>query len=321
MSADVTVADRRRAESPARLPLPAHATPVRIDWVFAGGILGIHLIALLALVPYFFSWTGVLLVPLGYYVFGTLGINLCFHRLLTHRSFAVPLWLERTLAVLGVCAMEDTPAMWVANHRLHHQYSDEQPDPHSPLVSFLWGHLLWGAVRNNAFERLALFNRYARDVMRDPFYASLERYYFSRAIVFASWCAFFFGGFFAERLMGGTTAQAIQFGLSLLVWGVFVRTVATWHITWSINSVTHLWGYRTYETRDSSRNNWIIGLLANGEGWHNNHHAHPSSARHGHKWWELDIGWLTIRLLMMLGLATKVVLPPPSAAGARSNAA
>jgi fatty-acid desaturase len=104
----------------------------------------------------------------------------------------------------------------------------------------------------------------------------------------------------------------VQFGLSLLIWGVFVRTVATWHITWSINSVTHLWGYRNYDTRDSSRNNLVMGFLANGEGWHNNHHAHPSSARHGHKWWEFDIGWLTIRLLMLLGLATKVVLPPPS---------
>ena len=321
MTADAGVAAGRRTGSAVRLPRPTAVTPLRVDWVFTGGLIGIHLIALLAFVPYFFSWTGVLLVPLGYYVFGTLGVNLCFHRLLTHRSFAVPRRLEHVLAVIGVCAMEDTPAMWVANHRLHHQYSDQQPDPHSPLVSFLWGHLLWGAVRNNEFKRLELFNRYARDVMRDPFYVALERYHFSRAIVFVSWCAFFLVGFLAEHLSGGTTAQATQFGLSLLVWGVFVRTVATWHITWSINSVTHLWGYRNYETRDSSRNNVIIGLLANGEGWHNNHHAHPSSARHGHKWWEFDVGWLTIRLMMRLGLATNVILPPPSATGARQPVA
>ena len=137
---------RTRAAPAGPIPHPAAATPLRIDWVFAAGIVGIHALALLALSPYFFSWTGVLLIPLGYYVFGTIGINICFHRLLTHRSFAVPRWLERTLVVIGVCALEDTPAMWVATHRRHHQHSDEQPDPHSPLVSFLWGHLLWGMV-------------------------------------------------------------------------------------------------------------------------------------------------------------------------------
>jgi sn-1 stearoyl-lipid 9-desaturase len=301
---------RTRAAPAGPLPHPAAATPLRVDWVFAAGIVGIHALALLALSPYFFSWTGVLLIPLGYYLFGTIGINICFHRLLTHRSFAVPRWLERTLVVIGVCAMEDTPAMWVATHRRHHQHSDEQPDPHSPLVSFLWGHLLWGMVKNHELSRDALFNRYARDIMRDPFYAWLDRNNGSWLIVGVSWCLFFAGGFGAELLFGGTTEQAIQFGASILVWGVFVRTVATWHITWSINSVSHLWGYRNYETRDSSRNNVIIGLLANGEGWHNNHHAHPRSARHGHKWWELDIGWLTIRSLMLLGLATNVELPP-----------
>jgi sn-1 stearoyl-lipid 9-desaturase len=316
--AEVRVTDK--PESAGRLSLPATVTPIRIDWVFALGLIGFHLAAMLVFLPYFFSWTGVLLVPLGYYVFGTLGINICFHRLLTHRSFAVPKWLERTLVVIGVCAMEDTPAMWVANHRRHHHYADEQPDPHSPLVTFLWGHLLWGMVKNNEYKRLEWFNRYARDIMRDRFYAGLERYNASWLIVFASWWVFFLGGYFAELTLGGTTEQAIQFGASLVVWGVFVRTVATWHITWSINSVTHLWGYRNYETKDSSRNNIIIGFLANGEGWHNNHHAHPGSARHGHNWWEIDVGWLTIRGLMALGLATKVVLPPPSAARGRESA-
>jgi stearoyl-CoA desaturase (delta-9 desaturase) len=169
---------------------------------------------------------------------------------------------------------------------------------------------MWGMVKNNELDRAQLFDRYARDIMRDPFYAWLERRNASWAIVGASWCLFFLGGFGFVLIVGGSTEQAIQFGSSVLVWGVLVRTVATWHITWSINSVSHLWGYRNYETRDSSRNNLIIGLLANGEGWHNNHHAHPRSARHGHEWWELDIGWLTIRGLMLLGLATNVELPP-----------
>jgi len=110
--------------------------------------------------------------------------------------------------------------------------------------------------------------------------------------------------------MGGHSAEAIQFGASLLVWGVFVRTVAVWHITWSVNSVTHLWGYRNFDTDEDSRNNVFVGLISNGEGWHNNHHAHPRSARHGHRWWELDVTWLTIRMMMFLGLAKKVIVPP-----------
>ena len=116
------------------------------------------------------------------------------------------------------------------------------------------------------------------------------------------------------RLWGGAIPDAVQFGSSLVVWGAAVRTVLVWHITWSVNSVTHLWGYRNYETPDNSRNNILIGLLAGGEGWHNNHHAAPTSARHGHHWWEFDLAWLTIRVFMLLGLATKVSLPSPNLA-------
>ncbi|HEX7883710.1 MAG TPA: acyl-CoA desaturase, partial [Afipia sp.] len=101
---------------------------------------------------------------------------------------------------------------------------------------------------------------------------------------------------------------------SLFVWGGALRTVFVWHTTWAVNSVTHIWGYRSYNTPDDSRNNPIIGLLAGGEGWHNNHHADPTSARHGHKWWEFDLSWTTIQLLMLLGLATKVSLPSPNLA-------
>ena len=111
---------------------------------------------------------------------------------------------------------------------------------------------------------------------------------------------------------GESRAAALQFGASLFVWGGPLRTVLVWHTTWSVNSVTHLWGYRNYATRDDSRNNLLIGFLAAGEGWHNNHHADPSSARHGHRWWEFDLTWHIIRLLMLLGLATKVALPSPA---------
>jgi stearoyl-CoA desaturase (delta-9 desaturase) len=129
-----------------------------------------------------------------------------------------------------------------------------------------------------------------------------------------SWGVYFAAGFAAVIVWNGTMSDAVQFGSSLVVWGALVRTVLVWHITWSVNSVTHLWGYRNYETPDNSRNNVLIGLLAGGEGWHNNHHAAPTSARHGHSWWELDVAWLTIRVFMMLGLATKVSLPSPNLA-------
>ena len=299
-------------QAPAgRLPLPSSVAPPRINWFYAVGVGGYHLLALLAFVPWFFSWTGVVLAILGLYVFGMLGINLCYHRLLTHRGLVCPKWLERGFALLGVCCVQDTPARWVAVHRRHHQHADEQPDPHSPLVSFLWGHMGWVVIENDDLARLGIYERYAKDILRDKFYAALERNNWWIWVVFISWGVFFCGGFVSETLLGGTPLQAVQFGASLLVWGVFVRTVLVWHITWSVNSVTHRWGYRNYETDEASRNNVFIGLISSGEGWHNNHHADPRSARHGHRWWELDVTWLTIRLLMALGLAKNVATPSP----------
>ena len=288
-------------------------------WIDASGILGLHLLALLAFVPWLFSWTGVIVALLGLYVFGTLGISLCFHRLLTHRGMVCPKPLEHAFAILGICCMQDTPARWVGTHRRHHEHADEQPDPHSPLVNFLWAHIGWLIFKNRELTRLGLTNRYAKDVLRDRFYVMVERKGPWLCIVAASWLLFFGAGFVVELLLGGTAMQALQFGLSLLVWGVFVRTVLVWHNTWAVNSVTHMWGYRNYDTDESSRNNFIVAILSAGEGWHNNHHADPRSARFGHKWWELDATWLTIRLLEMLGLARAVVRPSATIL-ARANA-
>ena len=134
------------------------------------------------------------------------------------------------------------------------------------------------------------------------------------AVGLLSWAVFFAVGIGAAALSGESVPDAVQFAASLVVWGGALRTVLVWHITWSVNSVTHLWGYRNYETPDDSRNNPIIGLLTGGEGWHNNHHADPTSARHGHYWWEFDFAWQMIRLLMWLGLATNVSLPSPNLA-------
>lgn len=297
--------------SPARrhLKRPAGSQPPRIEWVFGSGLLFYHLVAALAFVPYFFSWTGVILLVVGIYIFGVLGINLGYHRLLAHRSFECPKWLEHALVLLAVCCLQDSPARWVAIHRRHHQYADRETDPHSPLVSFMWGHIGWILVTNDDLMRKPLLDRYSKDVMRDALCSWLEARFRWVWIVLLSWLVFFGAGFVAQIIGGGTTAEAVQFGLSFLIWGVFARTVVHLHFTWSVNSVTHLWGYRNYETFDDSRNNAWVAVISNGEGWHNNHHADPQSARHGHKWWEIDVAYWIIRGLATVGLAWNISQP------------
>lgn len=293
------------------LARPESTEPVKIFWSHAISVSAVHLLALLALLPWCFSWSGVLTCFLGLYVFGTLGINLGYHRLLTHRGLVVPKWLEHGLAMLGMCCLEDTPARWVAVHRMHHQHSDEQEDPHSPLVSVAWGHVGWLFVQSRDHYGLGKFERYSRDLLRDPFYFRLERGMRSMSLVVyvAHALVFFLAGFAIQSLRTGDVSQGLRFGVSLLVWGVFLRTVLVWHITWSVNSLSHVWGYRNYETRDRSRNNWFVALISNGEGWHNNHHWDQRCAAHGHRWWEFDVTYISIRLLECVGLATQVAHP------------
>ena len=269
-------------------------SPLRVDRRIFRLVAAFHLLALLACVPYFFSWSGMATALAGLYVFGTLGINIGFHRLMVHRGFTCPPWLEHCLAVLGVCCLQGTPINWVAVHRLHHQKSDEPGDPHTPRDGLFWSHIGWLLVDDPAIRNISMYDRYARDMISDRFYKNLERPRFWRRIQLVQWSAFLGLG----ALVGGLTcvlsggladaagfelaltllAAVLQGSLSWLVWGVFVRTVAVWHITWSVNSLTHVWGYRNYETSDDSRNNWFVGLIGMGEGWHNNHHSQPRRA-------------------------------------------
>jgi stearoyl-CoA desaturase (delta-9 desaturase) len=307
MQNSVSVLPTAEGASQKRLAAPDTVAHGRVDWPYAISFALYHALALLAFVPWLFSWTGLTICLFGTYVFGTLGINLCFHRLLTHRSFTCPKWLEHGLAILGVCCLQDTPARWVAVHRLHHQHSDEPKDPHSPLVTFFWGHMGWLLTPNFALSRMDLYERYAKDLLRERFYMNLERRLFWVWINLVLWVVFYTAGFVIGWATTGELTGGVQFGLSLLVWGVFVRTVLVWHITWSVNSVTHMWGYRNYDTDENSRNNVFVGLWSNGEGWHNNHHAQPRAAAHGHKWWEFDVTYLTIRFLYLVGLAHDIV--------------
>lgn len=296
-------------EAHRRLEMPESAVGGRIFWPYLSYFIALHIFALLAFVPYFFSWTGVALVFIGNYFFGSCGVNIGYHRLLTHGSFKCSKWLERTFAILGICSLQDSPVRWVAVHRMHHQYSDERPDPHSPLVSFLWGHMGWLVKENREVGTLAMFDRYARDLISDRFYRNLHRNFNWLGVWFLHVVLFAAIGFLVAYMVSPTPEKALQFGLSIFVWGVIVRTVYVWHITWAVNSASHLWGYRNYKTGEDSTNNWVVALLTNGEGWHNNHHADQRSAAHGHKWWEMDLTYSTIKLLEKLGLVWDV-LPP-----------
>lgn len=278
------------------LPVPGRPIMIVVMMLY-------HLIALLALFSYFFSWTGVCLAIAGA-VLSSLGINLCYHRMLAHKGLSCSKRVEHCLAVLGVMAYQFGPAYWVAIHRRHHQFADEHRDPHSPATGFFWSHIGWLFTATANTDPQPIMERYAKDVLKDPFYAWLEVNGNWGRIVGASGAVYFAVGALAEMLAGGTIAGAVQFGASLFVWGAVVRTVFVWHVTFSINSVCHCWGYRNHATPDRSRNNLVFGILAFGEGWHNNHHASPRSARHGHRWWELDLTWLVIKCLAAVGLVT-----------------
>ena len=294
-----------------RISLPAGVQPFKLNWPYIIGIGAYHAVAVLAFMPGYFSWSGLVVAIVGTHLCGLFGINLCYHRLLTHRGLKCPKWLEHAMVVIAMSCLQETPARWVAIHRRHHQFADDQPDPHSPLAGFFWSHIGWILVHQPELSRLGIYERYAKDILRDRFYVALERHNWLVWINLLQMPLFFAAGFAVAWLFGQTPADAATTGLSILMFGVFVRTVLVWHITWAINSVTHVWGYRNYETDEDSRNNLVVGLISNGEGWHNNHHADPRSARHGHRWWEIDNTWLTIRFLAFVGLAKDVV--PPSA--------
>jgi len=284
--------------------LPTGVVRGRLRWAYVIALSVVHLGALAALIPWLFSWTGLVLCIAGIHVFGQ-GINIGYHRLLSHGSFRAKKRVERALVYLGVCCLEDTPIKWVCTHRRHHQHSDREDDPHSPKVNLFWSHVGWLFLDNPNTHSLDAYGKYARDLVEDPFYRNLERNYRWFWIYVAHAILFTAVGAIVGAWTGGS-GEALRMGLSFLVWGVLLRTVLVWHITWSVNSLAHVWGYRSYNTRDDSTNNWLVALLTVGEGWHNNHHQAPSSATNRHRWWEFDISYLEIKLLKKLGLATDV---------------
>jgi stearoyl-CoA desaturase (delta-9 desaturase) len=222
------------------------------------------------------------------------GIAISYHRQLTHRSFTTPKWLEYAMAVCGTMALQGSPTYWVAVHRMHHQYTDKPGDPHSPRDGKWWSHMGW-ILHGSIHSETASLSHYAPDLQRDRFYRWLAVWH---------WLPITLTG---VALLGvGTALGGWRLGVSWLLWGVFLRIAIGFHVTWLVNSATHLWGSRRFKTRDDSTNSWWVALLTGGEGWHNNHHAHPVSANHGMAWWELDFNYWGIKLLALAGLAKSV---------------
>ncbi|MCC6795550.1 MAG: fatty acid desaturase [Candidatus Hydrogenedentes bacterium] len=275
---------------------PAWVNAARLKFPTIVVISIIHALALLA--PFTFSWSGFFLCLVLVWVTGGLGITLCYHRLLTHRSYRTFKPIEYLLTLFGCLALQGGPITWVATHRLHHKESDEDPDPHTPQHTFWWSHIVWNFFRDPQLDCYDKIRRFAKDLDKDRVLRFYERYFF---FIYLALAIALYG---IGQLIGGW-----KLGVSLVIWGCCVRTVLVWHFTWLVNSATHMWGYTNYKTTDNSKNTWWVALLTFGEGWHNNHHADQRSAAHGHRWWEIDQTYITIKMMQWVGLARDVVKP------------
>jgi fatty-acid desaturase len=256
-----------------------------INWISVIAFTLFHMGAVAAL--FFFTWSAFFTALTLYWISLSLGIGMGYHRLLTHRSYKAAKWIEYTLATCGTLALEGGPMFWVATHRIHHRFSDKEGDPHTPRDGKWWSHIVWMLVGEATHCNADECSRYAPDICKDRFLVWLSKYHCVPLVVLAM----------------GLLAFG---GLPFLLWGVFFRVTMGLHATWMVNSLTHFWGSRRFATRDSSRNNWFVALWTFGEGWHNNHHAYPTSARHGLAWYEIDMSWLAIRFLKVLGLVKSV---------------
>jgi stearoyl-CoA desaturase (delta-9 desaturase) len=259
--------------------------PQPLNWTVSVILALLHIGAIAAL--FMFNWRAFASFLILLWVATGFGISLGYHRLHTHRSYKVPLWMEYFFAICGTLTLEGGPIFWVATHRIHHQRSDQPGDPHSPRDGAWWSHLGWILIGESKHNNSRLMAKYAPDLAKHRFYVWLNDYHWVSSVVLA--LALFAIG-----------------GLPMFLWGGCMRIVFGLHATWAVNSATHMWGSRRFATRDDSRNSWWVALITFGEGWHNNHHAHPTSARHGLAWYEFDPSWLTIKLLRFFGIARAV---------------
>ncbi len=262
-----------------------HAKSNKIQWVTLTTVTIFHILAVWAL--FTFSWQNLIAAAATWWIAGSWGIGMGYHRLLTHGGFKTPKWMEYFLTFCGTLGLQSGAINWVTTHRIHHAFTETENDPHSPRGGTFWSHIGWilqGTAQNQPEETV---RRYAPDLLKDKVHVFMSKYYWVTPII-AAVVLFAIGGW------------------SMVLWGIFLRQVIGWHSTWLVNSATHLWGTRRFETHDDSRNNGIIAALTFGEGWHNNHHANPRSAKHGLTWYEFDVNWIQIKALEKIGLAKKV---------------
>ncbi len=276
-------------------PTSALAIPARRDqfapWK-AAFILAIHLGAVVA--AWHTTLAAVAVCFFLHWITGALGICMGFHRLLTHRSFKCSRAVEYFLALLGSLSIEGGPIDWVAHHRQHHHFADQDGDPHSARDGFWWSHVFWMFWTPSEEGRQRMIERYAPDLQRVGFYRFLGHMYLPLGLAL------------------GLLLYALG-GWPFVLWGMFVRLVLTYHTTWLVNSASHSFGYRNFNTDDLSTNCWWVALVSYGEGWHNNHHRFPTSSRHGLRLWEFDPVFRFIQALSVLGLAWDVHTPPARA--------
>jgi stearoyl-CoA desaturase (delta-9 desaturase) len=256
-----------------------------VSWVTFSFMTLFHIGAIWALLD--FTWSGVAVLLATYYIALGWGIGMSYHRLLTHRSYKTPKFVEYFLTICATTALEGGPLFWVATHRRHHQHSDSDMDPHTPRHGGFWAHMGWIMFGEAQHNNVTMTSKYAPDLSKDTFHVLLSKYHW------------------VPLTVQGLILWALG-GWNWVLWGVFLRTTLGLHATWLVNSATHLWGKRRFQTRDDSRNNWWVAILTFGEGWHNNHHAHPTSAAHGLAWYEVDPTYMHIRGLELLGLAADV---------------
>ena len=271
----------------------------KIIWTNSIAFAFLHGGALAAL--FVFSWRACAVAVFLHWMTAGLGVSMGYHRLHTHRSYQVPLPLEYFLAVCGTLTLQGGPIFWVATHRIHHQKSDQPGDPHSPRDGGWWAHMGWLLVGECKYSDTQWVSKYAPDLAKDRFYVWLNNYHWVPVVMLA-------------------LLLLVIGGVPFLLWGICLRVVVGLHSTWLINSATHMWGSRRFATRDDSRNNWWVALMTSGEGWHNNHHAHPTSARHGLVWYEFDMSWIQILILKFFGLAKSVQVARVTSARAERDA-
>lgn len=257
----------------------------KIQWHTLIAVTLFHVMAVAAF--FTFSWQNLAVAVVFWWIANSVGVGIGYHRLLTHRGFKTPKWVEYILTFCGTLALQSGAINWVTTHRKHHAFTETDQDPHSPEKGLYHAHIGWIFQGEGQAQSETSMMRYTPDMMRDPVQRFMNKYYWVSSILLGIGL-YAFGGF------------------PMIFWAIGLRVVFGWQTTWLVNSVTHTWGTRRFESRDTSTNNGFVAALTFGEGWHNNHHTFPRSAKHGLTWKEIDLNWMQIWTLEKLGLATDV---------------